>query len=225
MQKEVPVLCFHHIHPIGDKKIASDYIISETNFKALIRSLKDSGYQTVTIDDYYQFRTRGAALPPKPMILTFDDSHAEHYTIAARELQQYGFTGAFFIMTVVLGKPNYLSEPDIRALSAAGHTIGAHTWDHHDVRDYKKDDWDLQLNAQMNQLQEITGKPVQYFAYPYGSWNEAAIHELKARGIRAAFQLGDKEHPSQPLYTLRRIIVPGDWSVDGLHQAIRSSFR
>ena len=224
-QKEVPVLCFHHIHPISDRKIASDYIISEINFKALLQSLHDSGYHTVSLDQYYNFRTRGGALPSKPIILSFDDSHAEHYTIAAKEMQRYGYTGAFFIMTVVLGKPNYLKEQDIRALADAGHTIGGHTWDHHDVRTYKEADWDLQLNKQLQYLEEITGKPVVYFAYPYGSWNEAAINELKSRGIRAAFQLGDREHRTEQSYTLRRIIVAGDWSVAQLHRQIHSSFR
>ena len=70
----------------------------------------------------------------------------------------------------------------------------------------------------------MTGKPVEYFAYPFGLWDKAAIQELQYRGIKMAFQLSAKRDSTQPLYTVRRMIVPGTWTTKGLFKAIKRTF-
>ncbi len=86
-------------------------------------------------------------------------------------------------MTVSLGRPRYMSKDQVKALSDAGHAIGSHTWDHHNVKKYQGDDWKIQIEKPSKQLEEITGKPIRYFAYPFGLWNPQAIPELKKRGM------------------------------------------
>ena len=127
-------------------------------------------------------------------------------------------------MTVSLGRKNYMSREQVRELSDEGHTIGSHTWDHHNVKKYAGNDWVTQIEKPTRQLEAITGKPIRYFAYPFGLWNQAAIPELKKRGFRAAFQLNEKLDPVDPLYTLRRIIVPGTWNGATLNNWIRRDF-
>jgi hypothetical protein len=73
-------------------------------------------------------------------------------------------------------------------------------------------------------LEQITGKPVYYFAYPYGAWNEKAAEELKKRGIKAAFQLSEEENSRDPLYTIRRVMVSDTWSTVKLEGEIHSVF-
>ena len=63
-----------------------------------------------------------------------------------------------------------------------------------------------------------------YFAYPFGLWNEAAITEIKNRGYKLAFSLSTKRDTTEPLYTIRRILVPGTWSATGMLKAMRGSF-
>jgi hypothetical protein len=65
-------------------------------------------------------------------------------------------------------------------------------------------------------LETITGKPVQFFAYPFGLWNKEAIPKLQNRNIRMAFQLSAKRDSTEPLFTVRRMIVPGSWTTRGL---------
>jgi hypothetical protein len=76
----------------------------------------------------------------------------------------------------------------------------------------------------MRQLEKITGQPVKYFAYPFGLWNEEAIGPLQQRGIRAAFQLSEKRSVNAPLYTIRRIIVPGYWETGTLDKWVKNNF-
>ncbi len=224
--KQVPILCYHQVRDWRptDSKVARTYIVPPAVFAAQMKMLADSGYHTILPDELQEYLTKGMPLPEKSVMLTFDDTDLDQYTVALPEMNKYGFKGAFFIMTVSLGRPNYMSKEQVKDLADAGHTIGSHTWDHHNVKQYKNEDWVLQIEKPTKQLQAITGKPVKYFAYPFGLWNPQAIPELKKRGFIAAFQLSTKRDGEEPLYTIRRIIVPGTWDGSKLSAAMKNSF-
>ncbi|MDX5418222.1 MAG: polysaccharide deacetylase family protein [Hymenobacteraceae bacterium] len=225
-RKQVPILCYHQVRAWREKdsKQAKDYIIPEERFREHIKMLADSGYQTVLPDQLMAYLTTGAPLPEKPVMITFDDTSLGQYTVAAAELEKYGFKGVFFIMTVSLGRPNYMSKAQVKELSDRGHVIGSHTWDHQNVKKYEGKDWITQVEKPSRQLEEITGKPTEYFAYPFGLWNPEAIPELKRRGITGAFQLAGKRDPQDPLHSIRRIIASGYWSSNSLYRAMNNSF-
>lgn len=225
-RKQVPILCYHQIRDWRptDSKTARDYIIPVQAFKDQMKMLADSGYHTISPDQLYNYLTTGAALPSKPIMLTFDDTDGPQYTIAKPEMEKYGFRGMFFIMTVSLDRPHYMSRQEVKALSDAGHYIGSHTWDHHNVKLYKGNDWVTQIEKPTKTLEAITGKPIRYFAYPFGLWSHEVIAPLKERGFIAAFQLGTKRDEQEPLYTIRRIIVPG-WPAKVLDKSIKASFK
>lgn len=232
-RKEVPILCYHHIK---SEKSKSEYVIQTDVFKAQLKALHDSGYHTVLPDQLYAYLTTGAPLPEKPVMLTYDDTDEEQFSVAKSEMDKYGYKGVYFIMTISIGRPRYMTKEQIKQLSDEGHVIGAHTWRHdrvdkylttpHIDRDTKKivnNDWDLQLVDTRKKLEDIIGKEIHYFAYPFGIWTSAGIPEIKKRGIKMAFQLSTKRDPQEPLYTVRRIIVPS-WSPEGLLKAMHSSF-
>ena len=157
-------------------------------------------------------------------MITFDDTDGEQFSIGATEMQKYGFKGVFFIMTVAINRPRYMTKEQIKNLSDSGHVIAAHTWDHHMVTKYQGTDWDIQFSNPKKQLETITGKPLKYFAYPFGLWNQAAIPELKNKGYQMAFILSTKRDSTEPLHTIRRMIVPGTWSTNGMLNAMRTTF-
>ena len=225
-RKEVPILCYHQIRDWRptDSKRAKDYIVPVDSFRKQVKMLADSGYHTVLPDELYTWLAGGKPLPSKPVMLSFDDTDLDQYEIAMPEMKKYGFKGVFFIMTVSLGKPHYMSREQVRALSDMGHVIGSHTWDHHNFKKYQGRDWVVQIDKPTQQLETITGKSIRYFAYPFGLWNREGIPELKKRGFLAAFQLNEKRDEQDPLFTIRRIIVPGTWSVGTLKHAIIDAF-
>ncbi|EDM35302.1 Predicted xylanase/chitin deacetilase [Pedobacter sp. BAL39] len=225
-RKQVPILCYHQIRDWRpkDSKTAKDYIVPVEAFKAHIKMLADSGYHTILPDQLYDYLNNGTALPSKPVMLTFDDTDLDQFTIAAPEMKKYGFKGVFFVMTVSLGRPNYMSRAQVKELSDMGHVIGSHTWDHHNVKKYQGQDWVTQIEKPTKTLEEITGKPIHHFAYPFGLWNPEAIPELKKRGMKSAFILATKRDENDPLFTIRRIIASGYWSAKTLSNSIRNSF-
>jgi peptidoglycan/xylan/chitin deacetylase (PgdA/CDA1 family) len=220
-RKEIPILCYHHIKP---EKPKSEYTVQADVFRAQLKALHDSGYHSILPDQLYAYLTRGASLPNKPFMLTYDDTDEEQFSIAKTEMDKYGFKGVYFIMTISIGRPRYMTKEQIKQLSDEGHVIGAHTWDHHMVTKYQGEDWVNQLDKPIKKEEDITGKPVTYFAYPFGLWNEAAIPEIKKRGLKMAFQLSTKRDPQEPLYTVRRIIIP-TISPETLLRSMRNNFR
>ncbi len=225
-KKQVPVLCYHQIRDwrATDSKRSKDYIVPIEVFKQQLKMLADSGYHTILPDQLYGYLTKGTTLPSKPIMLTFDDTDLEQYTVAFPEMQKYNFKAVYFIMTVSLNRSRYMSKEQVKSLSDAGNVIGSHTWDHHNVKQYQGKDWEIQIDKPTRQLESITGKPIRYFAYPFGLWNKQAIPELKKRNFIAAFQLIAKRDDQDPLYTIRRIIVPGYWSIKTLQHAIVADF-
>ena len=223
---QVPILCYHQIRNwiSTDGKMGKDYIVPIAEFKSQMKMLADSGYQTILPDQLYNYLVYGTKLPKKPIMLTFDDTKLDQYTNALPELKKYGFKGVFFIMTVSLGKPNYMSKAQVKELSDAGHVIGSHTYDHQNVKKYQGEDWVTQIEKPTKTLKEITGKDVKYFAYPFGLWNKEAIPELKKRGFTSAFILAEKRDENDPLFTIRRIIASGYWNTRTLHNSIVKSF-
>jgi len=228
-RKQVPILCYHQIRDwkASDSQSAKDYIAPVNTFKAHIKMLADSGYHSILPDQLYNYLAYGDALPSKPVMITFDDTDYDQFAVGAKELKKYGFKGVYFIMTVSIGKNGkvrYMSKEDIKALSDAGNVIASHTYDHQNVKKLIGEDWVTQIDKPTKKLEEITGKKIDYFAYPFGLWNKQAIPELKKRGFKAAYILSTSRDENDPLYTIRRIIASGYWSAHTLHNSMLNSF-
>jgi peptidoglycan/xylan/chitin deacetylase (PgdA/CDA1 family) len=243
-RKQVPIVCYHQIRDwkATDSKGAKDYIVQIAAFKEHIKMLADSGYHTILPDQLYNYLTTGAALPKKPIMLTFDDTDLDQFTIAAPELKKYGFKAVYFVMTVSIGRPHYMTADMVKKLSDDGNQIASHTWDHHRVDKYTHngvfkiigkngkitnrpvDDWVTQIDKPTKKLEEITGKKIIYFAYPFGIWKKPVLPEIQSRGFKMAFQLADKRDPDYPLLTVRRILDSGYWSTKTFSNSVRNSF-
>ncbi|MEO8763903.1 MAG: polysaccharide deacetylase family protein [Ginsengibacter sp.] len=225
-KKEVPVLCYHHIRNFraGEGERMKGYEVTPAAFAEQMKALSDSGYHTILPDQLYEYLTHDGKLPPKPVMISFDDTDEEQFTIGASEMQKYGFKGVYFIMTISINRPRYMSKEQLKQLADSGHAVESHTWDHHMVTKYKGADFDSQFVKPKKRVEDITGKPAAYFAYPFGLWNQAAIPELKKAGYKMAFILSTKRDSTEPLYTMRRMIVPGTWSTPGMLKAMRQTF-
>lgn len=223
-KKEVPVLCYHHIRSKYSSGRMQEYEVSPSAFADQMKTLNDSGYKTILPDDLYEHLVHGAKLPAKPVMLTFDDTDEEQYSIAWTEMKKYGYSGVYFVMTISINRPRYMTEAQLKNLSDSGNVVECHTWDHHMVTKYTHATWDTQLVKPQKRLEAITGKAIKYFAYPFGIWNQAAIPELKDHGYKMAFILSTKRDTTEPLYTIRRMIVPGQWSSQGMLKAMQQTF-
>lgn len=228
-KREVPVLCYHQIRNnlAGDSKRAHDDIIAPDKFREHIKMLADSGYHTILPDQLYNYLVYGAKLPEKPIMITFDDTDMDQFTVGNAALKKYGFKGVYFIMTVSIGRKgriNYMTKENIKQLADEGNTIASHTYDHKNFAQFTDEDWKTQIDEPTRKLVEITGKKIEYFAFPYGVYKASNLHKLKEHGFKAAFILSTARDEQYPLYTIRRIIDPGRYTAKNLYYSINKSF-
>jgi peptidoglycan/xylan/chitin deacetylase (PgdA/CDA1 family) len=106
------------------------------------------------------------------------------------------------------GRPNTLEE--LRAMSAAGIDIGAHTRTHADLSRLKNPQ---KLHEEVvvagEELQQAIGGPVRYFAFPFGLSGHlnravfALAHEFGYHGVCSAY--GGYNFPGDDAFHLQRI--------------------
>lgn len=219
----VPILCYHNIRLSADKE--DDLYISQAQLDQHLKMLRDNGFHSILPDQLVDHLTFGTPLPEKPVMLTFDDTHKDHYTIAYPLLKKYGFNAVFCTIAAYIGKKYLMNAEQVRELSDNGNVIANHSWDHPNMTKLKEEDWARQVDSARLMLEQVTGRSVNYFFYPYGAYNKQAIDELKKHGVKAAFQLMDKPDPGDDqLFTIRRLLVSGKWSPDELKLKI-STFK
>ena len=225
-KKEVPILCYHQFKDFNASAGAMTkvYTVKPPDFAAQMKALSEACYNSILSEQLYNYLVHNAPLPAKPIMITFDDTRAEQYSIGAAEMKKYGFKGVFFVMTVSINRPGYMTKEEIKSLADEGHVVAAHTWDHHMVTKYSGEDWNTQLVKPKAKLEEIIGKPLTDFAYPFGLWNTAAIPELKKSGYKMAYILSTKRDSIDPLYTIRRMIVSGTWTTERMMKSTESTF-
>ncbi len=212
----MPVLCYHQLRNwrSGDSAYnRQNLICPPARFRAHLDAIAEHGWTTISPDEYLAHLTTGATLPAKPVILSFDDASAGQARVGLPALVKRGMTATFFVMTVVLDKPDWLRTGDVKRAADAGMTIGAHTWDHQPVNSLSGRGWSVQLDQPRETLRKASGQPVRHFAYPYGVVSNRAYAHLERAGYRTAFQLVEQPMDKRaPLLTLRRILVDSTWA-------------
>jgi len=228
---KVPILMYHHVAPTAPSdQMQFNLTVTTADFCQQLDYLKSSGYATLTLANLFDILYRGAPLPGKPIILTFDDGYADAFTDAFPLLQAYRFKGTFAVVTGFVEKPGYLTWDQIRTMAAAGMEFAAHTVTHIDLNTSSDDTVKQQLKASKQSLEERLGKPVDFFVYPSGEpfrsgskgRQQAVIVLLREAGYVGALLAGpysltqDPQHP----FELNRVRVSGGESLAGFAASI-----
>ena len=200
----VPILLYHHI---GLSPSNSPYYVSAYDFEQQMHLLHEWGYQTISVELLVRAIREGAELPPKPIILTFDDGSVTVHTTAFPIMQKYNFTGTVYIVLNFIGITNYMDEEQIRELYNAGWEIGSHSTSHVSLTERLDRQRDEIVDSR-HKLQNRLGLPVLTFAYPFGAYNEDSVHFAQFAGYIAAMGLGDSSlQGTKNLYYLYRMDV------------------
>jgi len=206
---------YHHIDdpPPSVGRIRYNLSTPPRLFQDQLKMLRDEGYTTITLDDLVYHLTRGRPLPPKPVILTFDDGYRDNYTQALPLLKKYGFTATFFIITDVVNQhlPDYLTWDMVREMRKAGMHFGAHGRTHIDLSRASLAQLVWQALGSTEVFQVELGEPARYIAYPSGRYNRQVIAVYKSAHYWAGLTthqgaVQDSDH----LFELKRIRVYHD---------------
>ncbi|HVO39054.1 MAG TPA: polysaccharide deacetylase family protein [Spirochaetia bacterium] len=185
----VPILIFHAIRPYIETDTTSvrRYIATPETLERELAYLRAGGYTSVTFDDLANHIMKAAALPQKPVIISFDDDWVGQYTYALPLLKKYGYTATFYIWVAVVGRKHHMTWDEIRELSSDGMQIGCHTITHPYLTRVKKDQTlRREILGAKQIIEERVGVPVTTIAYPFGQYDERVVAMAKEAGFTSA---------------------------------------
>ena len=190
----LPILMYHKVDRMPPGVLhPRNYVLPE-QFDAQLAALRRWGYQTISLADWTAYRT-GGFLPPRPIVLTFDDGYRSVQDVAWPILARYGFRATVFVVAGLLGATNrwdaderqepLLDAAEVRALHALGMPIGSHTASHRALRGLSDAEVLAEFQESRTTLERLTGAPVRAVCYPYGQ-QDARIRALaRAAGYDA----------------------------------------
>ena len=166
---QVPVFMYHHVsNKPTDNALDYSLTVTTTQFNAQLDWLQSQGYQAITMTELFDSLYYGKALPPHPMILSFDDGYEDMFTDAVPVLLAHHYRGVFYIITGLIGG-NYLTWNQVRTLDQYGMQIASHTVHHINVgQPPAYTTTQKELLDSKNTLQALLDKPIQFFCYPSG---------------------------------------------------------
>ena len=223
----VPVLMYHSIATSFTRKFRR-FAVNPAEFAAQMEYLDAAGYGPVTAAELAGGRS-GGPLPPRPVVLTFDDAYTDFYSAALPVLREHGFRATLYVPTayvgattrfnVSIGEENraVLSWQALADIAAEGIEVAAHSHTHPQLDRVPAAVISDEARRCRGLLEDELGVAVDGFAYPFGYWNRAARAAVADAGYRYAFAVAElMTAPGDDLLTLPRLTVNADIGVAGL---------
>ena len=214
----IPVLNYHRV--VSDQDISrctkNAYVVSETEFKEHMCHLKDKGFTAIDLDDYLYYREHRSELPPKPIVVTFDDGYENNYLYAYPALKECGFKAVIYSISDPEATffndfefpERLLSPAQMKELSDNGISIQGHTHSHVVLKFQTDETIERELASCKKTLEAITGRPVRHMAIPYGVFDKRLFEIARRMGYRTLEVPGRGTiNLDTDLFRLRRLSV------------------
>jgi peptidoglycan/xylan/chitin deacetylase (PgdA/CDA1 family) len=217
---------YHYVSqpPAGADVYRRDLSVTPQRFSEHLGFLREAGYTSVTLEDLLFALAQGHPLPPKPIVLTFDDGYADNYTNAFPILRDSGFVATFFIMTdLVTDQANgYMTWPQVEEMAAAGQRFGSHgRQDHRTLAGRSVDYLVWQALGSKEAIEERLGYHPRWVAYPSGEYDAQTIAVFRSAGYWGGLTTAQgTEHSLDKIFELSRIRVRGSDTAAGLGQLL-----
>jgi len=209
----LPILVYHIVRPSYPSDSPAVQAIAHTPevFDAEMKYLGDAGYHIVSFGDLEDYFRSSAAMPEKPIIISFDDGWSDQFQYAFPILEKYHYTATFFVFTNPIGTKGFITWDELRTMLNAGMHIGSHSRSHPYLThiDSPAVLWN-EIDGSKRVLEKQLGVTINEFAYPFGMYDDdirATVVEagyLSARGDR--YYKGDQS--AGRLYELDALNAP-----------------
>ncbi len=182
----VDILMYHSVSDAGGPTC-----IAACDLRHADARRRGCGVPVIALDDMLAARDGGKALPPRSVILTFDDGFQDFADAALPVMSRHGFRPIVYIPTGWVGRAegwrgiadpprNLMSWATIRALAKEGVDFGSHTVSHADMPALADAALDEELTRSREALADHLGREVRHFAPPYGR-TDARVRSRIAR--------------------------------------------
>jgi len=217
------VLMYHKVSADG----YNDYLtVPAAALEAQFKYLLQQGYSPVSFSDLVKHMRGGKTLPPKPVLITFDDGYRDNYTVMYPLLKKYGIKANIFLVPSFLEQQGsaangeeYLRLHDIQAMDRQLVEYGLHSFDHKSYKMLSAAEADRDIVKTKARLITL-GIPFQpCLAFPYGAFpkrNPVKLKELynvlTENKIALAFRIGNRlnDLPLENPLLVQRLDIRGN---------------
>jgi peptidoglycan/xylan/chitin deacetylase (PgdA/CDA1 family) len=226
------ILMYHRVDAIPlDTRFPKNFVTPAT-FERQIEALLSWGYSPVTFRQWMAFRSRTAAMPPKPFIVTFDDGYADFAAHAWPVLKRLRVPATVFVVPAKLGRTNdwdagepqtpLLDAGAIRQLEAEGVEFGGHGFTHVALARVSPNEAREEITRCHGALVGLLGRPPEVFAYPYSNQSAKVRRLTREAGFLCAVRgKGRLNWRWTDPFGLRRILMHEGVSPDELRRTLR----
>jgi peptidoglycan/xylan/chitin deacetylase (PgdA/CDA1 family) len=221
MSEKLRVLMYHSVSLNGHR---DELTVGSQQLEEHFQFLRSKGYQTILLSDLVAYYDDKRPLPPKPVLITFDDGFLNNYQIAYPLAQKYKMKINFFVVPAFIRSGYYrkeacMSVEDIQRLDPALAEIGLHSYDHSSYAELipSKIATDIELCRTSLKRMGLSYQPC--LAYPFGAfprrkgYDQTRLFEiLEEKGIRLAFRIGNRINglPLRHRFLIQRLDIKGD---------------
>jgi peptidoglycan/xylan/chitin deacetylase (PgdA/CDA1 family) len=163
----VPILEYHRV---GAAAGLPALTVSPAQFAAEMEWLHAAGYHAIGLRRLLAALELGTGLPPRPVLITFDDGYRDVLWNAAPLLHRLHMPAAAFVITgrVGGGDPSFLDWGELVRLEALGFTIGSHTVHHVPLTPLSDERAHAELRTSRLALERHLHAAVWAISYPLG---------------------------------------------------------
>ncbi|MDD3887536.1 MAG: polysaccharide deacetylase family protein [Patescibacteria group bacterium] len=225
-ETRVPIILYHYVRDIAPQpdNLGWGLSVPPSTFQQQMDYLVKENYTTITPNNLYQYLKYGTPLPPKPIMLTFDDGYLDFFEEVFPVLRDNHLTATNFIISNFLGREQYLDWYHLKYMVASGRVfVGGHTLNHMKLTEVNSEQLDQEIAINKASLEEGLDTKIDYFAYPYGSYDDNVLNALKKNKYKAAFTTENGNiHKTSQLLKLPRIKVGGGDTVQTFAEKIKT---
>jgi peptidoglycan/xylan/chitin deacetylase (PgdA/CDA1 family) len=199
--------------------ITRSLTVDPTDFAAQMRWLREHGFHSITQSQLFDALERGASLPKKPILITFDDGYRDVFGKAMPVLARLHMHATAYVITSRISgpDPSFLTWGQLAGLERRGFDIGSHTVHHVELPSVAPAIATAELLDSRHALEQHLRHPVQWFAYPAGKYDAATAALVQRAGyvVAVTTQPGSAQQADAPL-ELHRYEILDTTGVSGL---------
>jgi len=212
----LPILTYHKLGPRPWGARLKGLYVSRRLFERQLKELRDAGFRSGSLDHL----PKELASVSRTVVLTFDDGFENVLRHGLEPLARFEFQAIEFLVADRLGAVNdwemadgevqekLLDRRQVTDWLAAGHEIGSHTRTHPFLTRLSRIEAKEEISASKKTLEDLFGRPVRHFCYPYGDCNSLVADLVQDAGYTTACTTrGGVNTPAIAPFQLHRFTV------------------
>ena len=187
-----PILTYHKLGPRPAGVRLKGMYLDEKLFGRQLCELRAAGFANGSLDHAVTTASH------RTVTITFDDGYVNVLRHGVGPLAENGFKAIQFLVADLIGKRNewdvalgeapetMMDKTQVCEWLAAGHDIGSHTLSHPFLTKISPAQAQEEISASRKKLEDLFGRPIRHFCYPYGDWTEPIRDMVASAGYATA---------------------------------------